>query len=438
MSKRKHLDQYYTQPTYVDWCVEKIKETVPEWNTQTWIDFSAGDNAFLKKLDPSRWSAFDLEPLDDGVTRSDWYAVTRDQVAGETFAVGFNPPYGKMGYEARRFIKHAVETFKPQVIAVISPRRSWGWLVDGGYEVVHVNICPEKSFYTYENGKHRDFNYNVPFVILKRSMFSASRKATASRFVDVVTYIDKQDVAEYDMIVSCSGLGNVFMHVVLRTEGGWSWFVAGDVTANRLPGPDELSLGARTKILVRFSTEVSAGEKLRVAGDLHKLADYNVCGMVTPAAYKLDQVRAILEDLIKSYSPASRDFISEITFTYGDKMNYADYDMIFGHRGQCNVFKHTVLKVEGGWRWFSRGILKAESLPPDGEMSLRNQAQMMVKFSDEVTSEERLRVAQELHTLADYSVCGICTPPSYTLTQARCILERFIASLKKRHITVKP
>lgn len=302
MSKRKHLDQYYTQPEFVEQCVETIRRVVPDWAGYTWTDFSAGDNTFLRKLGVSDWHAYDLEPRHKDVAPLDWFRVTTSYyVPGKRRAVGFNPPYGTMGYEARRFIKHAMDALAPEVFAVIAPRRAWGWLLTCGYKIAHVSMCPPNSFYTDEDsGDRKAFTYNVPFVVLVPAPASAPAPEQPRRFVKSLAFTGRCTLEEQDVVFSFKGDDSVFKHVMIRDSSGWQWFVRG-VPQPRIAGPLEtsLSMAGQSKMAVTFTSDVTEEQKRRIAAELHTLADYAVCGMVTPACYTLEQVRCILEKFVQ-------------------------------------------------------------------------------------------------------------------------------------------
>ena len=78
-------DKYYTSPELAKYCVEKTKEIIGEDNITEYIEPSAGSGVFLDYLDKP-YLAYDIEPEDNRIVKSDWLEVDLDYKKGR-----FNP-----------------------------------------------------------------------------------------------------------------------------------------------------------------------------------------------------------------------------------------------------------------------------------------------------------------------------------------------------------
>lgn len=84
------------------------------------IEPSAGSGSFsgiLKGMSKKVY-AYDLEPEGEGIIKSDWFEVDKEQFKGKTLVIG-NPPFGNNGSLAMKFIE---ESQFADTIAFILPR----------------------------------------------------------------------------------------------------------------------------------------------------------------------------------------------------------------------------------------------------------------------------------------------------------------------------
>ena len=114
-------DQYFAYDNMVDVCLNELYSKLSELNLReedyTYIEPSAGDGAFLKKLPIDRRIGVDIEPRYEGIIESDFLEWEPEN--GKYIAVG-NPPFGYRGDLAVEFINHASKF--SDIVAFILPQ----------------------------------------------------------------------------------------------------------------------------------------------------------------------------------------------------------------------------------------------------------------------------------------------------------------------------
>eukprot|EP00307_Rebecca_sp_RCC1486_P002971 CAMPEP_0119431994 /NCGR_PEP_ID=MMETSP1335-20130426/46986_1 /TAXON_ID=259385 /ORGANISM="Chrysoculter rhomboideus, Strain RCC1486" /LENGTH=268 /DNA_ID=CAMNT_0007457805 /DNA_START=114 /DNA_END=920 /DNA_ORIENTATION=- len=143
--------------------------------TDTYVDFSAGNNEFPPMLG-LRYVSYDILPhplgerareaelcLDkDGegiayMQKQNWLAVDAGSLPPGELVVGLNPPFGKANTAARAFIEHAAECGRARIIVLIVPNTigscdetPYAW-DPPGYKMIHFDsesVDPSKhAFY---------------------------------------------------------------------------------------------------------------------------------------------------------------------------------------------------------------------------------------------------------------------------------------------------
>ena len=159
VNKSKQLDQFYTKSIVARECVNSLKTSISNYDMV--IEPSAGTCAFYDLIDHPNKVGIDIEPKCGGVIKKDFLTWHPNEFPlPENILVIGNPPFGKQGSIAMRFIKHA-STFS-KTIGFILPR---GFKKRATYDKVPLNFhkvnqfdIPPKSF-IFE-GK----DYDVPCV----------------------------------------------------------------------------------------------------------------------------------------------------------------------------------------------------------------------------------------------------------------------------------
>ena len=114
-------DQYFAYESMVDTCLSELNSKISELNLTekeyTYIEPSAGDGAFLKKLPVDRRIGIDIEPRHEEIIESDFLEWEPED--GKYITVG-GPPFGHRGDLAVKFMNHASKF--SDVVAFILPQ----------------------------------------------------------------------------------------------------------------------------------------------------------------------------------------------------------------------------------------------------------------------------------------------------------------------------
>jgi len=114
-------DQYFAYESMVDICLSELNNKVSELNLTeeeyVYIEPSAGDGAFLKKLPIDRRIGIDIEPRHEEIIESNFLEWSPKE--GKYITIG-GPPFGHRGDLALKFINHASKF--SDVVAFILPQ----------------------------------------------------------------------------------------------------------------------------------------------------------------------------------------------------------------------------------------------------------------------------------------------------------------------------
>jgi hypothetical protein len=91
-------DQFYTRPDVAADCVARLRRYVSDG---IWIEPSAGTGAFLALVPEAL--GYDIDPRDPRIQTADFLTV---EIPHDCVVFG-NPPFGRQGSLAKRFIRHA-------------------------------------------------------------------------------------------------------------------------------------------------------------------------------------------------------------------------------------------------------------------------------------------------------------------------------------------
>jgi predicted RNA methylase len=161
-------DQYYTNPHLATVCVAKILELHPTLNqaNHLWLEPSAGRGVFIeaaKSHNITNIKAYDIDPKHPDVTQADYLVSLEQSIQGDqspTVVFG-NPPFGRQGSLAKKFIKKAAAQ-APQIIAFILPL---SFVKPSMYNVFPLNYHMEYSAQVPPNSFQVNTQpYDVPCV----------------------------------------------------------------------------------------------------------------------------------------------------------------------------------------------------------------------------------------------------------------------------------
>lgn len=195
------LDDFYTCRETVD----QLLEAFPA--PGTYFDVSAGDGYVGSALSARGWEVVgqvDLAPRGDAVARRDFFRVPPVPVT----LVGFNPPFGRQGVLAKKFVRAVAEEWCPAYMAFILPRRFRGTTRVEGYELVEER--PVRDFYRPETGRRR----KIPsrFVLLRRA-------EGATAFLSRAPVVDLRVPAGVTLFPRSKQVGDD-VNLLLRAQGG--------------------------------------------------------------------------------------------------------------------------------------------------------------------------------------------------------------------------
>jgi hypothetical protein len=110
--QRDTRDQFYTRPDVAETCLARLRAHTPAG--AVWVEPSAGEGVFLTRVPGA--IGYDIEPKHPTIRQADFLTV--DLPAG--CVVFGNPPFGRQGSLAKKFIGHAAKS--ASVIGFILPR----------------------------------------------------------------------------------------------------------------------------------------------------------------------------------------------------------------------------------------------------------------------------------------------------------------------------
>lgn len=110
--QRNTRDQFYTRPDVADLCLERLRLHAP--GGTVWIEPSAGEGVFLTRVPGA--IGYDIDPKHPNIRQADF--LKTDLPAG--CVIFGNPPFGRQGSLAKKFIGHASRS--AGVIGFILPR----------------------------------------------------------------------------------------------------------------------------------------------------------------------------------------------------------------------------------------------------------------------------------------------------------------------------
>ena len=147
---------YYTQPNTMNVAAEWIKKHIKCSSNYPLkvVDFSAGDGLFGKTLASVvrhiNYIGVDIEPTDPSVEKCDFLNMpyTQYQKLSNPDVIGFNPPFGREGRDAIRFMQIAL-TLQPKWMIVILPFRPWSM---SNIFIMERLVLEPNSFFTIEDG----------------------------------------------------------------------------------------------------------------------------------------------------------------------------------------------------------------------------------------------------------------------------------------------
>ena len=210
MGKKKDygLDQFYTNLDIAKQCIDSIDIT----KYDVVVEPSAGAGAFYNQINHKNKIGVDLEPKCDGVIKQDFLEWDLNEFPMPKVLTIGNPPFGRQGSLAQKFIKHA--SVYSNTIAFILPR---GFKKRSVYDKVPLNFwnvneidIPENSFSF--NGEP----YDVPCVWIEYQKQDKLR--TKEKKLTPITFeFTKQKDANVSIRRVGVNAGRTFSHTEVST-----------------------------------------------------------------------------------------------------------------------------------------------------------------------------------------------------------------------------
>jgi hypothetical protein len=263
-------DQYYTKESVAKHCIESIESNVLNSSAFQWIEPSAGNGVFLKSL-PSTIDklGIDIDPKDASIIKGDflqWSPVS----AKQRIFFG-NPPFGRQGSSAKKFIQHA--SIYANIIAFILPRSfvkpSMSRAFPLMFHCIYSGDLPKDCFEV--NGK----SYDVPCVFQiweRKEMLRAIVEAVQE---EGFQFVKRDDVFDF----ACKRVGglagkcstgqkeefNPQYHYYIQLEDEYKPHVkkiVESMNSHTFPsntvGPRSLSKSEISEVLNRFLQQISS------------------------------------------------------------------------------------------------------------------------------------------------------------------------------------
>ena len=210
MGKKKDygLDQFYTNLDIAKQCIDSIDIT----KYDVVVEPSAGAGAFYNQINHKNKIGVDLEPKCDGVIKQDFLEWDLNEFPMPKVLTIGNPPFGRQGSLAQKFIKHA--SVYSNTIAFILPR---GFKKRSVYDKVPLNFwnvneidIPKNSFSF--NGEP----YDVPCVWIEYQKQDKLR--TKEKKLTPITFeFTKQKDANVSIRRVGVNAGRTFSHTEVST-----------------------------------------------------------------------------------------------------------------------------------------------------------------------------------------------------------------------------
>ena len=210
MGKKKDygLDQFYTNLDIAKQCIDSIDIT----KYDVVVEPSAGAGAFYNQINHKNKIGVDLEPKCDGVIKQDFLEWDLNEFPMPKVLTIGNPPFGRQGSLAQKFIKHA--SVYSNTIAFILPR---GFKKRSVYDRVPLNFWNVNEFDIPKNSF--SFNgepYDVPCVWIEYQKQDKLR--TKEKKLTPITFeFTKQKDANVSIRRVGVNAGRTFSHTEVST-----------------------------------------------------------------------------------------------------------------------------------------------------------------------------------------------------------------------------
>lgn len=111
--KRNTIDKYYTHPSVVVKCIQRLKQYINIQDNDLIIEPSAGNGSFINDLQriSNNCIFYDLEPEHSSIIQQDYLLLDTESLVNKYSKIHIvgNPPFGRQSSLAIKFIKKSAE-----------------------------------------------------------------------------------------------------------------------------------------------------------------------------------------------------------------------------------------------------------------------------------------------------------------------------------------
>ena len=181
----KELGQYYTKPSTVGFCLDKLENTINLSQFKIGIEPSAGTGEFSNVMTTmfEQTLFFDIKPKAPNIIKQDFLKLDLKFPGQKVIVIG-NPPFGKNSSLALKFLNKCLDM--ADAVAFILPntfnKASITDKININSFCVYNTPLPKNSFYTEEN---KDYDVPCSFQIWINTPVSRNVKSLKATKLDI-------------------------------------------------------------------------------------------------------------------------------------------------------------------------------------------------------------------------------------------------------------
>lgn len=185
-------DKFYTNPNVSKSILDKLDISIYDLV----IEPSAGNGSFYEQINHHNKIGLDILPEADNIICCNWFDFKLDKLYNNILVIG-NPPFGKQGSLALKFINHC-DSFNAQTIVFILPK---SFKKDSMKNKINLNYHLVEE-YDIENNSFllNNIVYDVPSIVQVWSRGEYPRKKKEmTTTTDLFTFVKKEDNPDFSV-----------------------------------------------------------------------------------------------------------------------------------------------------------------------------------------------------------------------------------------------
>lgn len=181
MASKYNLDKFYTK----EHIAKKLIKAIDTKKYETIIEPSAGKGSFSNNI--KSCYALDIEPEGKGIYKQDFFALEYSNFKGPILVIG-NPPFGRNGSLALKFIKYAANF--ADTIAFILPK---SFKKQSFYNKIPLDLWLIKTIDLPDNSFiYKDKEKSIPCVFQVYEKSKIFRKKVSKTTTDLFTFVNRE------------------------------------------------------------------------------------------------------------------------------------------------------------------------------------------------------------------------------------------------------